>query len=323
MTPFSGLPESSLASLGETVLLAHIRTWLDSVAPQSPYGMGDDTAVIAQPTANLITTDSLVYGRHFDDEVSAELAGAKLLKRNLSDIAAMGGRPCEAVMAAFLPPHTNLAWLEAFTRGLATCAREYAVHVVGGDLTQTDAFLGFNLTLLGHAPNPLLRSGAAVGDTVWVTGALGGSRRARHATFTPRLDAGQWLAARPKGQIHALIDVTDGLAKDLPAILPQRSAAAIELEHVPVSADAHANATVSGRSVLDHAFTDGEDYELLFALAGGVCPQRFASEWRAHSTLPFTCIGKIVESTGAASLLNAQSGEALSFGTGYEHFGKA
>src|SRR5690606_29447104 len=99
----------------------------------------------------------------------------KLLKRNLSDIAAMGGEPRDAVVALFMPPNTALAWLEDFTRGLGECALAHGARIAGGDLTQTTGFLGATLTLTGFAGRPLLRSGAGAGDLLYVTGALGGS----------------------------------------------------------------------------------------------------------------------------------------------------
>lgn len=324
MNPFdTKKPSGTLAALGEVELLEKIRVWLGDSAPASPHGMGDDTAVLPRANANLVTTDSLVHGRHFDDSITPELAGAKLLKRNLSDIAAMGGEPREAVMAGFLPPATRLAWLEAFTRGLAQCAREYQVPVAGGDLTQTDGFLGFNLTLLGHSPEPLLRTGAAIGDTLWVTGELGGSLRGKHVRFFPRLKAGQWLARRSRQEIRALIDVTDGLAKDLPALLPPDGAASLDLEELPVSRDAEAIAKESGRPVLAHVFTDGEDYELLFATHQRVDAHVFQTEWESCLDLPLHRIGTIISRAGDALFLDSESGNALNFGTGYEHFGRA
>lgn len=320
MHPFTDRREDSVAALGETTLLDRIREWLGEAAPPSPHGMGDDTAVLPRPEANLITTDSLVWGRHFDDAVSPGAAGAKLLKRNLSDIAAMGGRPREAVMAGFLPPETAISWLEAFTRGLAACATRFNVPIVGGDLTETDGFLGFNLTLLGHAPNPLLRAGAAIGDTLWVTGVLGGSRASHQHAFTPRIAEGLWLAQRGPAEIRALIDVTDGLAKDLPAILTADSTAVLHLDRLPASDDARAAAGKSGNSLLQHLLTDGEDYELLFALAAGVDSEVFHEAWQESQTTPLTCIGQIVPRKADAPLIDAATQTPLSSGSGYEHF---
>jgi thiamine-monophosphate kinase len=317
MHPYCEHPDDALSRLGELGLLARLRTWLGPVAPPPPAGMGDDTAVLAAGTGNLLTTDSLVHGRHFDDLLPPELAGAKLLKRNLSDLAAMGGRPGVAVLAAFLPPKTSVRWLEAFVRGLAEAAATWEVAIVGGDLTETTAFLGFNLTLTGEASRPVLRGAARLGDELWVTGTLGDSLRGHHATFVPRLAEGAWLAA--ESEVRTMIDVTDGLGKDLPALLPPETAAALDLSALPLRFSSTTPA---------QAFTDGEDYELLFSadpawsLGGG--PARWATAFRT----PLTRLGSVVPrpadapeaSFGTAPLLDAASGRPLSFGPGYAHF---
>ena len=133
MSLFTRKRSESVASLGETALITDIRRWLGSAAPESPHGMGDDCAQLPISfEQQLITVDPVVYGRHFDDEIAPRHVGAKLLKRNLSDIAAMGGQPTAAVIALTLDPLTKLAWLEAFYRGLAACARKYQVKIVGG-----------------------------------------------------------------------------------------------------------------------------------------------------------------------------------------------
>jgi thiamine-monophosphate kinase len=326
-TPFARNGERAISELGEIKLLRQIRDWLGETAPAAPFGMGDDTAVLPGTPRHLYTSDSLVYGRHWDDTVAPEEAGAKLLKRNLSDIAAMGGIAREAVMAGFLPPQTHLDWLEAFTRGIADCAARWKVPVVGGDLTQTEEFLGFNLTLLGEMESgcePLLRTGAAVGDRIWVSGKLGGSIRRHHFAFTPRLKEGQWLARRGRSAIHALIDVTDGLAKDLPTLLPEGTAAALDLERIPVTKEAEAVAQNSGNTAIFHALTDGEDYELLFVTAANVDEADFAAEWAKAFATPLSCLGEIVVAPkgGERALLNAKTGEPLKLTQGYEHFGR-
>ncbi len=323
MKPFSSSPEDTVASLGEIALLGLIRQWLGAVAPPCPEGMGDDAAVLNGPPSNLITTDSLVYGRHFDDGIAPEIAGAKLLKRNLSDIAAMGGSPGAAVMAGFLPPDTSLDWLKRFTCGLAACARQFGVPVVGGDLTQTDTFLGFNLTLLGDTVSPLLRTGARIGDLIWVTGELGGSLLFHHHAFTPRLAEGQWMAQQDRDIIHAVIDITDGLAKDLPALLPPKSGAALDVSNFPIRNDAHEAARQSGRPILEHVFSDGEDYELLFMTDPCVGQTGFKEFWARHFDTKLTCIGEVVTSDSPASLIDARTGAPLQISSGYEHFGKA
>ncbi len=322
MNPFHNDPSRTVASIHEGALLHHIRTWLGDSAPPSPHGMGDDVAVLPARSdpANLITVDTLVYQRHFDESLAPAEAGAKLLKRNLSDLAAMGGTPLDAVTALFLPSNTRLDWLECFTRGLAACAVEWGVAVAGGDLTETDDCLGAALTLTGHAPDPLLRTGSVPGDRIWVTGALGGSIFGGHARFTPRLREG-WFLTEWRPWLHAVIDLSDGLGKDLPAILPSGAAARINLDAIPISPDAHRRARSSGRPPLHHAFTDGEDYELLFTTDRELDPDTFKKAWRTRfPDLAIDCIGEITAGESTGAMLNAETGEPLEGLSGYEHF---
>src|SRR5262245_62027251 len=128
MTPFTSIRARSVAAVGEQRLIAGIRRWLGRASPAAPFGIGDDCAVIP-PTKRhqLVTTDPVIWGQHFDASVSARAAGAKLMKRNLSDIAAMGGRPVAAVVSLALAPQTSRRWLEQFYRGLAAAALKYRV----------------------------------------------------------------------------------------------------------------------------------------------------------------------------------------------------
>ena len=161
------MPRSpTLQSLGETRLIAEIRSWLGSSGSPPPRGIGDDCAVLPRARAGrrqLVTVDPVIRGRHFDGTHAPAAGAAKLLRRNLSDIAAMGGTPRSAVVALAAPGDLKMAWLRAFYRALATEARRFDVNIVGGDCAQTDGLLGIWLTLLGEAPpRPLTRAGARV-----------------------------------------------------------------------------------------------------------------------------------------------------------------
>ena len=183
MHPFTKHRRESVAALGEEKLIAAIRRWLGAASPRTPFGIGDDCAVLAPSRGRqLITVDPVIYGRHFDDAVPPRGVAEKLLKRNLSDIAAMGGRPVAAVLALTLDARTSVAWLEKFYCGLAACARKFDVAIVGGDIAQANGVLAANLTLLGEATGPrvLTRTGAKIGDAIYVTGVLGGSRASGH-----------------------------------------------------------------------------------------------------------------------------------------------
>ncbi len=307
MHPFAQHSSESVASLGEEKLILALRRWLGSASPRTPFGIGDDCAVLpASRGRQLITVDPVIYGRHFDDSVPPRAVGAKLLKRNLSDLAAMGGRPTAAVLALTLDARTHLHWLESFYRGLAASARDYKVSVVGGDVAQADGIIAASLTLLGEATGPriLTRTGARQGDAIYVTGHLGGSlSTGHHHTFKPRLAEGAWLARR--AGITAMMDVSDGLAKDLRSITPLRSAPAIDPASIPLRRGADLRA----------ALTDGEDYELVFTLASHVNSTAFERAW-SHA-FPRTRLSRIGCFVSARRLPS----EALDLSNlhGYEH----
>jgi len=295
MSPFTKNTFDSVASLGEERLIAAIRRWLGPASPPAPYGIGDDCAVLAPSIQQqAITVDPVIYGRHFDDQVPPRAVGAKLLKRNLSDLAAMGARPTAAVIALTLDPRVSLSWLEKFYRGLAACAREYRVPIVGGDIAQADGVVAASLTLLGQAAGPrmLLRTGAKIGDWIYVSGKLGGSIAGHHFDFEPRLAEGAWLAAQ--AETRAMIDLSDGLAKDLPAITPAGAEPSITASNVPVSRDASRLAKKSRRTPLTHALSDGEDYELLFVVGKSADRVAFERAWHRRFKTPLACLGRFV-----------------------------
>lgn len=285
MHPFTKHHADSVSALGEERLIAALRRWLGAASPRAPFGIGDDCAVLAPARGpQLITVDPVIYGRHFDDGVPARAVGAKLLKRNLSDLAAMGGRPTAAVLALTLDARVSVGWLEGFYRGLAASARRYRVPVVGGDIAQADGIVAASLTLVGAATGPrvLTRSGARRGDWIFVTGRLGGSLRSgHHFKFAPRLAEGAWLARRP--EVRAMMDVSDGLAKDLHALTPRGTVAALDAATLPRRANCDVRA----------ALVDGEDYELVLAVSAKADLASFTKFWRrAFPRTPLTVIGR-------------------------------
>ncbi|PTY00388.1 thiamine-phosphate kinase [Opitutus sp. ER46] len=285
MQPFTSRRAESVAALGEEALIASIRTWLGRANPGAPYGIGDDCAVLPpSPHRQLITVDPVIFGRHFDASIPARDVGAKLLKRNLSDIAAMGGRPRAAVIALTLDARTRTAWVREFYRGLAATARRFDVAVVGGDVAQADGVLAASLTLTGEATTSrvLTRAGARVGDWIYVTGALGHTLHSgHHFRFTPRLAEGAWLAAR--AEVRAMMDVSDGLAKDLRALTPTGSVPALAPAALPRRRGADVRA----------ALGDGEDYELVFAVAARADREAFTRAWRRRfPRVALSCIGR-------------------------------
>lgn len=307
MHPFTERPRESVSALGEEKLITAIRRWLGSASPRAPFGIGDDCAILpASRGRQLITVDPVIYPRHFNDRVAPRDVGAKLLKRNLSDLAAMGGRPTAAVLALTLDARVSLRWLEPFYRGLAACARRYHVPIVGGDIAQGDAMVAASLTLLGEATQPraITRTGGRIGDALYVTGTLGGSlRTGHHFSFTPRLSEGAWLAGRE--EVRAMMDVSDGLAKDIHALTPAHAVPALDPAALPRRAGASLRA----------ALTDGEDYELLFVLGADANADAFARDWQR--AFPRTALSRI----GGFVPANRRPAESIDLAAyrGYEH----
>lgn len=247
---------------GEFAFIERLRERLPEPPPSQTW-IGDDSAVLAG--GRLIATDLLVEGVHFrSDWASPADVGFKALAVNLSDIAAMGGSPESAVVAAALPlDRPGLA--DDLLAGLIEGAEQFACPLVGGD-TSTGPELFIAVTVTGWSERPVLRSGAGPGETVFVTGPLGAAAAALallgagepapnaaclHRPL-PRLDEGRAAAA---AGATAMLDLSDGLAADLPRIA-RASAVAIEVDPdaIPVAEGATAEQAVGG----------GDDYELCF-----------------------------------------------------------
>lgn len=320
MNPFTDNPGLSVGALGERRLIAQLREWLGPATAPAPFGIGDDCAVLPATGSRrlLVTTDPVIYGRHFDDSLSPAAAAEKLLKRNLSDIAAMGGVPRSAVVSLALPCRVSIIWIRGFYRALGHCAARHGVTIAGGDIAESTDMLGAFLTLLGEAAGArvLTRRGARTGDWIYVTGELGGSILGKHHRFTPRLPEGRWLAGRR--EVRSLMDLSDGLAKDLLDLVPVGAKPALTAAALPLSRAAHTLAHRDGRSAVDHALSDGEDFELLFALAARTDRTAFERAWRARFATRLTCIGRFIRA--ADSVADALPLERYH---GYEHLAGA
>lgn len=320
-SPFTDACEASVCSLSETRLIESIQQWLGPVCPVSPGGIGDDCAVTdltGEHRYLLTTVDGVAWGEHFDHTVSPELAGRKLIARNLSDIASMGGIPRRAVVSLWMCAEVSLAWLEAFYRGIAALAQVHGVSIVGGDISRAPAgvFIA-DLCLQGMCERPVQRKGVGIGDTLWVTGELGGSILGHHARFEPRIAEGRWLSET--GWAKAMMDVSDGLAKDLASLVGNFR---VEVETLPISEAAIQLADQRGGSAREHALCDGEDYELVFALDRDSDCEAFSVAWAERFATPLTCMGSVVEQVGNFMLcVKDETGAWQPFGKqGYEHF---
>ncbi|MFL5343001.1 MAG: thiamine-phosphate kinase [Gemmataceae bacterium] len=238
--------------------------WLRKLTPAAArvrIGPGDDCAALDWGSAPcLVTTDVLLEGRHFIlSEAGPRRVGRKAMAVNLSDIAAMAGRPVAAVVGVALPKPGGRKLAEELYLGLRESADEFDTVLVGGDTNSWDGPLVVSVTLLGEATGrgPVTRGGAKAGDWMLVTGALGGSLAGKHLDFTPRVR--EALQLHSLVGLHAMIDISDGLAADVHHICEEsRCGAVLRAEAIPLSLAAKS---------LDSALGDGEDFELAFAVS--------------------------------------------------------
>ncbi len=252
-------------------------------------GPGDDLAVLKWPGEELLLVgaDQVLDGVHFDSRIhSPRQIGAKAMNRNLSDCAAMACLPAAAVATVALPRGVSGDYAKELYLGLRDAGDRHQCPVVGGDTGSWEGKLVVTVTILGRSGgiDPITRRGARAGETVYVTGPLGGSLRGRHMTFEPRVFLGQQLGR--SGCVSAMIDLSDGLSRDARHIAEQSGVGiVIDADLVPVHEDAIAERS-DGRTALEHALHDGEDYELLFT-----APSMSFGDW-AHA------VGTVIEGSG-------------------------
>ncbi len=247
--------------------------WLRKRTPASAgvlVGPGDDTAVLRAPSgALLVTTDMLLEGSCFRlAEAGPFRIGRKAMAVNLSDIAAMAGIPTAAVVSVGLPRDGGRELAKQLYLGMRKVADEFDVPLVGGDTNSWDGPLSISVTMLGEATprGPVLRSGAKLGDWIMVTGPLGGSLLGHHLDFMPRVREASRL--HELADLHAMIDISDGLAKDLHHICEEsRCGAVLHADAIPISHAAKELSAKDGLPELDHALSDGEDFELVFTVS--------------------------------------------------------
>lgn len=254
-------------------------------SPLVPLGIGDDAAVLANGSAgeSLVAVDMLMDGTHFRlDETGPELVGRKSLAVNLSDIAAMGGRPVAAFLAIALPASLGRSLAERLTQGVLDLARDYGVVLAGGDTNVWNGPLVTCVTVVGQPiGRSIQRSGAKPGDWLMVTGSLGGSLAGRHLRFEPRVREASLLMDLV--DIHAMIDISDGLAADVHHLARESGVGVtIDGDAIPISADVPGDLPHEER--LQHALSDGEDFELLFAVTPDE-GSRLLREWKSETSL--------------------------------------
>jgi thiamine-monophosphate kinase len=299
-------------------------------------GAGDDCAVLDLGVPEkliLFKTDAMVEGIHFTRETPPEKIGRKALARGLSDIAAMAGTPTAALVTIALPEKFDAEFLAKIYDGLNALAKEHSVAIVGGETTTNPERILISISLLGTVPRRrfkksaadlqsaalCLRSGAKVGDAIFVTGELGGSLAGKHLDFEPRLAEARWLAEHFK--LHSLMDVSDGLAGDLRHIVQASKVGAVLLKSaLPITREAKLRAKESStaKPAALAALTDGEDFELLFTVASKDAVKLLDAWKKAFSKLKLSCIGKIIEGEGIF-LRDKHSSHKLN-AHGYVHF---
>jgi thiamine-monophosphate kinase len=240
--------------------------WIRQQTPISPHvhvGPGDDCAVI---DGRLVTTDMLLEGSHFVlAEAGPRRIGRKAMAVNLSDIAAMGGRPIASFVSVGFPHGQAAAVAEELYLGMREVADQFDTAIAGGDTNSWTNGLVVSVTLMGQPgpQGPILRRGARPGDWLFVTGPLGGSILGKHLDFVPRVKEGLLLQEHVK--LHAMIDISDGLAADAFHICEESGCGAVLFaDNIPITEVARRLS--DGKSPLEHALTDGEDFELAFTV---------------------------------------------------------
>jgi thiamine-monophosphate kinase len=287
-------------------------------------GAGDDCAVLDFGLPDrllLFKTDALVEGVHFDPGTAPAKIGHKALARCLSDIAAMAGTPVAALVTLALPASFDPDFVEAIYSGINALARRHDVAIVGGETTANPERMLLSVSLIGTVPRgkSVLRSGAEAGDAIFVTGELGGSLAGRHLEFEPRLAEARWLTQH--FSIHAMLDLSDGLAGDLRHVLKaSRAGAELLTTAIPISREARraAKAESSSKTPLLAALTDGEDFELLFTVASRDAVPLLDAWRKQFPDLPLSCIGKITAGEGIT--LRDKEGARPLTAHGYVHF---
>ncbi len=269
-------------------------------SPRIPLSVGDDAAIlrISAGRQAVVTTDMLMDGVDFLlEKHSPEQIGRKALAVNLSDLAAMAAHPVAAFVSFALPKSAGPELPRELINGMLPLAEQFACPLAGGDTNTWNDKLVISVTAIGEAEpgKAWRRSGAQPGDILLATGSFGGSILGHHFDFQPRLAEAQWLAER--FNVHAAIDVSDGLSLDLWR-MTQASGCGAELwpEVVPLTAAAKEVAKHDGRKPLDHALSDGEDFELLLCLSPEDAHRLRLMTWPFD--VPRTCIGQIVPQPG-------------------------
>jgi thiamine-monophosphate kinase len=283
-------------------------TWLLDRIPADPrleVPPGDDAAVLRPPAMRrtVVTVDMLTEGVDFilGPDCPPRAVGHKAVAVSLSDLAAMGSRPEAVFVAVCLPRTGGDAIAHGLLEGIQSITAEHGCTLAGGDTNSWDGPLVVSVTAIGSVPpgRAWRRDGAKPGDLLVVTGACGGSLLGRHLAVQPRCRESLFIESR--FEVHAAIDVSDGLSLDLSRMM-QASAtgAVVRMASVPIHADAHRMSLLpgDGKTPLDHALSDGEDFELILAMPPDAAHDLVAAAGQAPLDLPITIIGEVTAEPG-------------------------
>jgi thiamine-monophosphate kinase len=335
-----------LRQLGEWGLIHRIQKSFSSPTRSGlVLGMGDDAAVIRLSPGKLLllTTDLLVEDIDFDLAFSSyDQIGYKALAANLSDIAAMGGLARYFLVSLALPSSAPVSAVDQIYRGMRRLAKKFDVALIGGDTSASRRGIFLNLAVVGEVENSKLvrRTGARIGDRIFVTGSLGDSkmgfeilksqaakrspRNAQHAALIqrhlypmPRLSEGQLIAS--KGLATAMMDLSDGLASDLRRLCESsRVGAVIDLASLPVSSSLARYAHLRRKDPLEYALAGGEDFELLFTVPSARAKKLLQLQQRGQ--IRVTQIGQILPGREGLMIMTKEGRMKTLRAKGYEHF---
>lgn len=259
---------------GEDALVGRISAILSRRHPRLVAGIGDDCAAVRSGNRGqllLLKTDCVVEGRHFRASDPAQAVGWKAACRAVSDIAACGGEPRWALVTCVVRPGQSKRWMTGVYRGIERASKRFGFMVIGGELASTDGPAVLSVAMTGEVePRDFVtRDGGCTGDAIFVTGALGNAvASGAHLRFVPRLEQARWLVKNVR--VRAMMDVSDGLAADLPR-LARASGVGFQIDPGRVPRRRGAS--------LRQALGEGEDFELLFAVAPRDA-DRLATAWR-------------------------------------------
>ena len=319
MGAITSQPSRSVGQLTEEEIIRRVTANLGQACPPFPAGPGGDCAIFEETVSRkfrVSTVDSVILGRHFDASTAGALAGAKLVNRNLSDLAAAGAIPSDALLSLLLGPDVDSEWLEDFAHGVGKTAHKYGLQCVGGDICRVQAgTFAATLAVQGFAHRILTRKTAKCGDFIFVTGKLGGSIYGHHLNFEPRLAEGEWLNAQ--SIVTACTDLSDGMAKDLQGLVNTSQDAVLDLASLPISDSAHQCAKADGKPAIEHALQDGEDYELLFTVDAQQADLLEANFKKQFPQTPLKSIGVINQGTG---LIKSRTDSTVIASRGFGHF---